>query len=308
MKLIHNFILIFVLVLCLVSVSEAASAKAPDMDHSHGPSHIVRQSLLNKYHEVKKELEKSPFAVPFFIESSVSKTASHVDIYGTFKYPFDIVQNELLVPRNCCEILLPHPNVRACTNKKGKDTWRLNVYNVIKFSEPLEDAYHLKFEYRVNVLQARYFDVSLAAPDGPFHTKDHEFGLEAIPLDKDTTFLHLRYSYGYSSLTYLLMKLFGGRKIGFSVTGMDSSGNPVYVDGLRGSVERNVACYYIALLAHLDAHKVPAEQRFERRISQWYDLAGRYKEQLLEMEKEEYLVYKRRDLESQQRLQETLGK
>jgi hypothetical protein len=102
--------------------------------------------------------------------------------------------------------------------------------------------------------------------------------------------IHLRYSYGYRSLAYFLMKLFGGSKVGFSVTGTDSGGNPVYVEGIRGSVERNVVCYYLAILAYLDALNAPAEQRFEKRISQWYDLAARFKRQLLEMEKEEYLT------------------
>jgi len=104
------------------------------------------------------------------------------------------------------------------------------------------------------------------------------------------------------------MKLFGGSKVGFSVTGTDSNGNPVYVDGLRGLVERDVVCYYIAILAYLDTRKIPAEQRFEKRISQWYDLAGRFRKQLLEMEKEEYLTYKRQDRESQQRLQGDLNR
>lgn len=129
-----------------------------------------------------------------------------------------------------------------------------------------------------------------------------------MPLDSGTTFIHLRYSYRYSSLAYVLMKLFGGSKVGFSVTGADSNGNPVYVDGLRGTVERDVACYYLAILAYLDTYKIPAEQRFEKRISQWYDLTARFKKQLLEMKKEEYLTHKRRDWESQQRLQEALGK
>ena len=165
----------------------------------------------------------------------------------------------------------------------------------------------MKFEYRVSALQAGYFDVLLTAHEGPFHTKDHQFGLEAIPLSKGTTFIHLRYSYRYSSLAYLFMKLFGGSKVGFSVTGTDSNGNPVYVEGLRGSVERDVVCYYLAILADLETRKIPAEQRFEKQISQWYDLAARYKKQLLDMGKEQYLTRKRKDLESQQRLQEALG-
>lgn len=308
MKLIHKFILISVLALCPVSLHAATSSTAPDTEHSHEPAHIARESLIDTYHKIEKELGKSLFAIPFFIESSMSKNASHVDIYGTVKYPFYIVQNDLLVPTNWCEILLPHIKVRACTYKKVNDTWLLNIYNVDKFSEPLEDAYQMKFEYRVSELQPRYFNISLAAPEGPSGTKNHRFGLEATPLDEGSTFIHLRYSFSYSRLVYLLMKLFGGSKIGFSVTGTDSDGNPVYVDGLRGSVERDVVCYYLSLLAYLDTREAPAQQRFEKQISQWYDLAGRYKKQLLQMEKEEYLTHKRQDRESQHKLQETLGK
>ena len=296
-------------ILCLfLVVSFFLSSQWCEILYADDSSRTGHESLNDKYRKVEKELGESPFAVPFSIASFVSKTASHVDIYGTIQYPLAMVQNELLVPTNWCEILLPHINVRACTYKKANGTWLLNIYNVNKFSDPLEDAYQMKFEYRVSALQARYFDISLTAHDGPFHTMDHQFELEAIPLDEDTTFIHLRYSYGYSSLSYMLMKLFGGSKTGFSVTGTDSNGNPVYVDGLRGSVERNVVCYYLAILAYLDTRTIPAEQRFEKRISQWYDLAGRYKKQLGEMEKKDYLTYKRRDLKSQQKLQETLGK
>ena len=73
--------------------------------------------------------------------------------------------------------------------------------------------------------------------------------------------------------------------------------------GLRGAVARDVACYYLAILAYLDTLKIPAEQRFEKRVSKWYDLAALYKKQLLEMGESEYLTYKRQDRRSQQQLQ-----
>lgn len=295
-------------VICLfLAVLYLLSSRWCEISYGDDSLRTGHESLIDKYQQIETALQKSSFAIPFYIESSVSKNASQVDIFGAIKYPFDIVQNELLVPTIWCEILLPHMNVRACTYKQVNYTWLLTIYNVDKFSEPLEDAYQMKFEYRISELQRRYFDIALAAPEGPHGTRDHRFGLEAIPLDEDTTFIHLRYSYGYSSLAYFLMKLFGGSKVGFSVTSTESGGNPVYVDGLRGSVERNVVCYYLAILAYLDALNAPAEQRFEKRISQWYDLAGRFKKQLLEMEKEAYLTYKRQDRESQQRLQSDLN-
>ncbi len=264
--------------------------------------------LLVKYHDIEKELENNSGPVPFYIESSENKNAAHVDIYGTIKYPFEIVQNEFLVPTNWCDILLPHPDVRACTYKKVNDTWLLNIYNVDNSSELLEDAYQMKFIYRVSALQPVYFDVVLTAHEGPSHTKDHQFRLEAIPLGKNITFIHLRYSFGYSALGYFLMKIFGGSRTGFSITGTDSAGNPVYVEGLRGSVERYVVCDYLAIVAYFDTLKSPPDQRFERRISQWYDLTTHFKEQLLEMKEEKYLADKSQDWKSQQRLQGDLNR
>jgi hypothetical protein len=83
----------------------------------------------------------------------------------------------------------------------------------------------------------------------------------------------------------------------FQCTGRDN--NPVYVDDLRRLVERDGARNYLALPAYLDTFKISAEQRFEKQISQWYDLAGRYKNQLLEMKKKEYLTAKRQNRETQ---------
>lgn len=303
-----KYALVSVLTLCPLSLPAAASSTAPDAQYAEQPLHVVREELTEKYNKVEKELGKSPFPVPFFIESAVSKNASRVDIYGIVNYPFDLVKKEFLVPANWCEVVLPHVKVGACTYKKVNDTWLLNIYNVDKISEPPEDAYQMKFEYRVSGLQARYFDVLLTAHEGPFHTKEHQFGLEAMPLSEGTTFIHLRYSYRYSALTYLLMKLFGGSKVGFSVTGTDNNGSPVYVDGLRGSVERDVACYYLAILAYLDTLKSPSEQRYQKRISEWYDLTARFKKQLLEMEKEEYLTHKKKGREGQLKLQSGLDK
>jgi hypothetical protein len=252
-----------------------------------------RESLIDKHHQIESKLEKSSFGIPVYLESSVEQNASHVDIYGIVKHPFTVVQNAIQAPANWCDIVLPHIDVRACTFKKLNDTWLLNTYNVDKLSESLENAYQMKLDYRVGATQPGYFDISLTAQEGPFNTKEHRFKFEAVPLDEEKTFIHLQHSFAYSSLQYIVMKIFGGSKPGFSITGTDSGGNPVYTDGLRGGVERNAVCYYFAILAYLDTLKTHAGQRFEKRISQWYDLAAPYKIQIFEIKKEEYITGKR---------------
>jgi hypothetical protein len=257
---------------------------------------------------IKRELEESTLPVPFYIESSVSNNETRVDIYGTINYPFSLVKNEFLVPTNWCEFVLPHPAIRACTYKKRDDGWLLNIYQVNKVSKPLEDAYQINFVYGVSEPYPVYFDVALAAHGERSHLRDHQFGIEAIPLENNMTFIHLRYSFGYSAWGYFLMKIFAGAKVGFSVIGRDSDGTPVYVDSLRGLFERDIACYYLAFLAYLDTLNIPAEQRFEKRVGRWYGLAALYKKQLLEMDERRYLTQKREDRRSQQRLQSDLNR
>ena len=137
-------------VLCFFLISFLLFPEWGAISYGDESSRSGRESLIDKYHKIEKELEKSSFAIPFYVESSVSKNAAHVDIYGTINYPFDIVQNEFLVPSNWCEIVLPHPDIRACTYKKMHDTWLLNIYHVNKFPKPIEDAYQMKFVYRVS--------------------------------------------------------------------------------------------------------------------------------------------------------------
>ena len=295
-------------ILCLFLISFLLFSQSGAIAYGDDSSRSGPEFLLDKYHELEKELEKNYGPVPFHVESSANKNASQVDIYGIIKYPFEIVQNKLLVPTNWCDIVLPHLNVRACTYKKVNDTWLLNIYNVDKSSEPLEDAYQMKFVYRLSALQPAYFGLALTAHEGPFHTRDHQFGLEAVPLVKDITFIHFRYSFGYSAFGYFLMKIFVGSRTGFSIIGTDSDGNPVNTGGMRGLVERDVVYYYLAILAYLDTLKAPSDQRFDMQTSQWYDLTARFKKQLFEMKKEEYLADKSQDWKSQQRLQGELNR
>ena len=295
-------------VLFLFLISFLLFSQCGAISYGDDSSHSKPESLLDKYHEIKTELDKNSGPVSFYVESSVNKNASRVDIYGIMKYSFDIVKKELLIPTNWCRIVLSHPDVRACTYEKVNDSWLLNIYHSDKFSEPFEDAYQMKFVYLVSALQPVYFDVALAAHKGPYHTKDHEFGFEAIPLGENMTFMHLRYSFRYSALGYFFMKIFGGTKIGFSIIGTDRDGNPVYAEGLRGLVERDVVCYCLATLAYFDTLDVPYDQRFESRIRQWYALTVPFKKQFYDMTKEEYLTYKSKDWESQRRLQADLNK
>ena len=67
--------------------------------------------------------------------------------------------------------------------------------------------------------------------------------------------MHLSYSYGSGVAGRLAMQGYlataGADKVGFTVTGRDGSGQPIYIGGVRGAIERNAMRYYLAIDAHL---------------------------------------------------------
>jgi hypothetical protein len=151
------------------------------------------------------------------------------------------------------------------------------------------------FAYHVAAADADYLDVRLAAPNGPLGTTDYHIQLEAAPLDRRHTILHLTYSHEYGPQARLAMRLYlgtlGRGKVGFTVVGSERDGKPVYVGGFRGAEERNVMRYYLAIEAYLESLSVPPRERFEKRLQTWFAFSERYSPQL--HEDREYLDIRR---------------
>ena len=91
----------------------------------------------------------------------------------------------------------------------------------------------------------------------------------------------------------------GRDKVGFSIVGKAANGAPVYVDNLRGVLERNTMRYYLAIEAYLKAYSAPAPKQLEQRLNDWYAATERYPLQLHEMERNDYLAMKRREIARQ---------
>ena len=123
---------------------------------------------------------------------------------------------------------------------------------------------------------------------------------------RSQTFVHLRYSYGYGMAGRLAMQGYlatvGADKIGFTVTGRNADGQPQYIGGVRGAVERNAMRYYLASDAYLDSLGLPAGQQAEKRIQNWFTESERYPRQLREMDRTTYVAMKRQEVERQQTL------
>jgi hypothetical protein len=291
----------------MVAAAILFSAGAAPAGEKHRQNEDI---LLDTYHRNMAKLEATSFGLPLFLESFERDDRVHVDVYGIFDYPFSSVVNVLAVPANWCDIVSLHPNVKACTYRELPGAWLLTFYIGRKFYQPPEDTRQVIYQYR-NVDQKQgYLDIVLTADAGPFGTKDHRMRFEALLLDAGRTFVHVSYAYSDSAALRLAAKAYfatlGSGKVGFTVTGTDRNGNPVYIGGPRGAIERSAVRYYFAIQSFMNTLRYPEKSRFSMRISEWYDLTTRYRKQLFDLDKKDYLAFKTKEHMNQVILQRAI--
>jgi hypothetical protein len=267
--------------------------------------------LQDTHKRYMAKLEANSFGLPLIVESFERDDRVYVDVYGIFNHPFSSIANVLKGPANWCDIVSLHPNVKSCTYSELPDSGLLTFYIGKKIYQPPEDTRQVLFHFRNVVNQQRYLDIILIADAGPFGTKDHRMRFEALPLDGGRTFVHVSYAYRDSAALRLAAKVYfatlGRSKVGFTVTGKDRNGNPVYIGGPRGSIERNAVRYYLAIQTFMNTMHHPEERRFSMRSNEWYDLTSRYRKQLFELDKKEYLTSKTAEHKNQVMLQRRVG-
>ena len=267
--------------------------------------------LLDAYHRNMTRLETNNLGLPLVVESFEKDDKVHVDVYGIFDHPFSTIVNVIKVPANWCAIVSLPPNIKACTCKELNGAWLLTFYLGRKEYQPPKDARQMICRYRKVEQQEGYLDIMLAADQGPFGTKAHKMRFEALALDRGKTFVHVSYAYSDSVALRLASKIYfatlGRSKVGFTVTGIGKNGKPVYIGGPRGAVERNAVRYYFAIQSFMDTLRYPEDNRFGMRLSEWYALTIRYRAQLFDLDKKDYLALKTREHKNQVTLQRRIG-
>lgn len=267
--------------------------------------------LLDTYHRHMASLESNSYGLPLVVESLERDDRVHVDVYGIFDNSFSNVVSALKVPANWCDIVFLHPNIKACIYRKLANEWLLTFYPGKKVYQPPEDARQVTYHYQVADQQQGYLNIILNADAGPFGTKDHRMRLEAVPLNGGRTFVHVSYAYSDSTALRLAATIYfatlARSKVGFTVTGKDGNGNPVYIGGPRGALERSAVRYYLAIQSFMDTLHYPEDMQFNIRISTWHDLTTRHKRQLFDLDKKEYLTLKTAEHKNQVELQRLTG-
>jgi hypothetical protein len=301
----RNLSKLFLFLAAAAILSTAGSASAGEKPRQG------EELLLDTYHRNLARLEKNSFGVPLFLESYERDDRVQVDVYGIFDHPFSSVVKVLKVPANWCDIVSLYPNIKACTYREQPGDWLLTFYLGSKDYQPPEDARQVIYHYRNVNLQPGYLDITLSAAAGPYGTKDHMMRVESLALDGGKTFVHVSYAYSDSLALRLAEKIYfatlGRDKVGFTVTGTDRNGNPVYISGPRGAVERNAVRSYFAIQTIMNTSHYPEERRFTMRINEWYDFTSHFRKQLFDLEKNDYLKFKTKENRNQMTLQRLIG-
>jgi len=259
-------------------------------------------TLRARYAALQDKFANNQFGRPLVLESVETSGDLKGDVYAVVDYPFPMVQQALQAADHWCDILILHLNVKRC-RVGGGAAKTLNLSVGRKFDQPIEDAYQLNFAYRVVAATNDYLQVLLTADEGPMSTKNYRIQVEAVPVDAQRSVIHMSYAYGYGFTAKVAMQTYlatiGSAKVGFTILDR-KDGKPVYQAGVLGLLERNTMRYYLAIDAYLSAYSLPAAEQFEKRIREWYASTERYAPQLHEMDQNEYLDMKRKEMRRQQ--------
>ena len=264
-------------------------------------------ALRAQYVALKNELEQSRFQQRLYIESVERPRVLQGDVYAVVDYPIATVSDALTSPAHWCDALILHLNVKYCRPVPRGGHTVLSVAIGKKNDQPLTGAYRVEFDHRVAAALPDYMEVHLNASRGPLGTSNYRISLEAIGLDDERVFVHLRYSYKYGFWARVAMREYlrgtGSEKVGFTIIGNPDDPQPTFIGGVRGIVERNIMRYYLAIDAYLGALAAPAPERFEQSLERWFDATERYSRQLHEVDRDSYLAMKRREYLRQQTAQ-----
>ena len=294
LKRVHALFPLLLLLLC-GSQSVFAADVAPAAGEDAG-------ALRGRYAALALQLTNNQFQRPLYLESHETSESLKGDIYAVIEQPYGIVAPALQGADHWCDILILHLNVKNCQASRVPGTGEiLRVAIGRKYDIPLADAYSIDFDYRVGAANADYLQVRLSAESGPMGTSNYHIIVEAVPLDQRRTFLHLTYSYAYGTTARLAMAVYlatiGRSKVGFTIVERRAGGQPAYIGGVRGVIERNAMRYYLAIEAYLGAVNLPLAEQLERRLQGWYTAIERYPVQLHELERSEYIDMKHREVQ-----------
>jgi hypothetical protein len=259
-------------------------------------------TLRERYEALQDELARSAFGRPIHVLSASDSGEYQGEVYAIIEQPFGVVAPALARPANWCDVLTLQVNVKRCEAPGSGAGPSVTAFITRKPREPLESAYRVEFRYQLAGAGADYLRVALSAPSGPMGTRDYAIRVEAMPLEGERTFLHTSYAYSLGLMARVAMDAYlatsGRDKVGFSVVERPAGAEPVYVDGVRGVIERSAMRHYLAIEAFLHSLRVPEGERLQARLEKWYAGIERHPQLREEVGRDEYVQMKRREAQA----------
>ena len=267
------------------------------------PAAAEGAALRERFVALRRQPEASPFHAPLFLQAKETESRVQGDVYALLELPYREARPALERIDDWCRILILHINVKYCRPSEAGSRKALTVGLAPKYEQSLSSVNWARFAVQTVAANDDYLQVVLRAASGPFGTSDYLMSVELVPFE-GRSLLHLSYGYSYGAAANLAMQTYlatlGRNKVGFTVVGRQADGEPVYVNGLRGVIERNVMRYYFAFDAYLGAQRRPPPDRLLKSLQDWFDATERYPRQLREVTRSEYLDMKLREFERQQ--------
>ncbi len=296
-KLQAAFVLTLLITLFSTSFNAwAINAEKPNTDN-------FAAALLSQHKVLSKRLADNQFNRPITLNSSESPEQLKGEIYAVLDYPFSKVNGALNQPAHWCDALILHINIKYCRAETSKSGTIMHLNLGKKHDQALSETYKAAFNYEQISNTDNYFSTELNAAEGPLGTSDYRIWIEATPLNSKQTFLHFTYAYSFGLTGRIAMKGYlatiGKDKVGFTVNDKVSNGQPEYIQGVRGVVERNTMRYYLTIDAYLAALNQPANKQLDKRLELWFNSTEQYAKQLHEVDRDDYVEMKRKEYQRQ---------
>lgn len=260
-------------------------------------------SLRERFAALESQPQPNPFQAPVHLLANEAPDRVQGDVYALVNLPYREARPALERIEDWCRILTLHLNVKYCRPSDGGGRNALTVGVAPKYERSLSSINWVRFAVQSATAGDEHLQIVLRAPSGPFGTSDYRMSVEMVPFD-GRSLLHLSYGYSYGLAASVAMQTYlatlGRDKVGFTVVGRQADGQPIYVNGLRGVIERNVMRYYFAFDAYLGAQRRPPPDRLLKSLQDWFDATERHPRQLREVSRSEYLDMKLQEFERQQ--------
>jgi hypothetical protein len=258
------------------------------------------RSLADSWAAVRDKLSGSPFGRPLLVTSQEESSSVRGDVHAVIDQPLEAILPVLRSSTRWCEILLLHLNVKDCQLRGSEADAVLSVAVGRRYDQALDSAQRIDFAFRAESNGADHLAAAMSAEVGPFGTRNYRISVGAVAIDAKSSYLHFAYSYSFGTMARLSMQTYlatvGSSKVGFTVVERDAEGKPVYIDGLRGVIERNAMRYYLAIEVALKGGPPSTPDQTLAQVRAWFDGTERYARQLHELNRDEYVAMKLKEI------------